>query len=88
MKYSLILTALLGGALAAPMVPTAAAASEPTSEGARVIVRFKAAAPSVRAKIMSAREDRASAQDIAQTRATGLGLRTGVNKGVVRHDDR
>ena len=45
---------------------------------ARVIVRFKPAADSVRAKPMSARMDGATARDIAQTRATALGLRTGL----------
>ena len=45
---------------------------------ARVIVRFKPAADSVRAKPMSARMDAVTAREIAQTRATALGLRLGV----------
>ncbi|MBC7705870.1 MAG: S8 family serine peptidase, partial [Rhodoferax sp.] len=45
---------------------------------ARVIVRFKTMADSVRAKPMSARMDGVTARDIAQTRATALGLRTGL----------
>ena len=46
-------------------------------ETARVIVRFKPAADSVRAKAMGLNVKRWAAQDVAQTRATGLGLRTG-----------
>lgn len=44
---------------------------------ARVIVRFKAGAQSVRAKPLALRARAAEAADIAQTRAYGLGLRTG-----------
>lgn len=44
---------------------------------ARVIVRFKPQADSVRAKAMALRATRAEAREIAQTRATALGLRTG-----------
>jgi len=44
---------------------------------ARVIVRFKPQADSVRAKALAARASRAEAREIAQTRATALGLRTG-----------
>ncbi|MCV2353541.1 S8 family peptidase [Paucibacter sp. B2R-40] len=88
MKYLILapfLSTLLLGAALYPQSSLAAAteASAAESYSARVIVRFKPAAPSVRAKIMSAQASKASAQDIAQTRATGLGLRTGVNKGVV-----
>lgn len=44
---------------------------------ARLIVRFKPQADSVRAKALSARATRAEAQEVAQTRATALGLRAG-----------
>ena len=44
---------------------------------ARVIVRFKPQADSVRAKAMALRATRAEAREVAQTRATALGLRTG-----------
>lgn len=46
-------------------------------EAARVIVRFKPAAASVRAKALNVRMSRPEVDDVAQTRATGLGLRTG-----------
>lgn len=44
---------------------------------ARLIVRFKPQADSVRAKALSARATRVEAQEVAQTRATALGLRAG-----------
>ncbi|PTT86047.1 hypothetical protein DBR42_13970, partial [Pelomonas sp. HMWF004] len=44
---------------------------------ARVIVRFKPQADSVRAKALALRATRLEAREVAQTRATGLGLRTG-----------
>ncbi|MDR7298544.1 serine protease [Pelomonas aquatica] len=44
---------------------------------ARVIVRFKPQADSVRAKALSLRATRGEAREVAQTRATALGLRTG-----------
>ena len=47
-------------------------------ESARVIVRFKPAADSVRAKAMSLGMGRSEAATVAQTRATALGLRMGV----------
>lgn len=84
MKYLMLVLPLLLGSALAVQTASAATTTDATTDSARVIVRFKAAAPSVRAKIMSAHEGRSSAQDIAQTRATGLGMRTGVNKGVVR----
>ncbi|WP_310384244.1 S8 family peptidase [Roseateles sp.] len=86
MKYQMlvVLSLLLSSVLPTLAANTTTTTADAANDNARVIVRFKAAAPSVRAKIMSAKEGRASAQDIAQTRATGLGLRTGVNKGVVR----
>ncbi len=93
MKYLVLaplLSLLLGGALGGRTACAASVggqtlpvANDAAGYSARVIVRFKAAAPSVRAKIMSAQASRSSVQDIAQTRATGLGMRTGVNKGVV-----
>lgn len=46
-------------------------------EEARVIVRFKPQADSVRAKALSMRATPTEARDVAQTRATALGLRTG-----------
>ncbi|MBY0234245.1 MAG: S8 family serine peptidase [Burkholderiaceae bacterium] len=73
---------LLGAALALalPQRPVQSAALAVSADTqARVIVRFKPQAASVRAKIMSTRMDAASARDVAQTRATALGLRTGLN---------
>lgn len=46
-------------------------------EEARVIVRFKPQADSVRAKALSVRATATEARDVAQTRAAALGLRTG-----------
>ena len=65
-----LLTAFVAVMLATP-VP---AQVEPE---ARVIVRFKAQADSVRAKALSQRATRLEAREVAQTRATALGLRTG-----------
>ncbi len=65
-----LLTALAAALLAAP------ALAQPEPE-ARVIVRFKAQADSVRAKALALRASRGEAREIAQTRATALGLRTG-----------
>ena len=67
-----LLTALVAAALTAPAL--AQAQLEPE---ARVIVRFKPQADSVRAKALSARATRGEVREVAQTRATGLGLRTG-----------
>lgn len=67
-----LLTALVAAALTAPAL--AQAQLEPE---ARVIVRFKPQADSVRAKALSARATGGEAREVAQTRATGLGLRTG-----------
>jgi len=44
---------------------------------ARVIVRFKPQADSVRMKALALRATRGEAREVAQTRATALGLRTG-----------
>ncbi|MGS0755162.1 S8 family peptidase [Roseateles sp. GG27B] len=76
MKYLPVLCVFsLLAALAAP----AAHATAALEETARVIVRFKPTADSVRAKALSMTADAATAQDVAQTRATALGLRTGLN---------
>lgn len=76
MKYLPVLCVFsLLAALAAPAAHAAAA----LEETARVIVRFKPTADSVRAKALALMADAATAQDVAQTRATALGLRTGLN---------
>ncbi|MBI3348936.1 MAG: S8 family serine peptidase [Burkholderiales bacterium] len=67
-----LLTAFVAAALTVPALAQAQAEPE-----ARVIVRFKPQADSVRAKALSARATRGEAREVAQTRATGLGLRTG-----------
>lgn len=61
-----------GAVMAAAQGGLAASGAE-----ARVIVRFKADAPSVRAKILAAGSRRSEALSIAQTRATGLSMRSG-----------
>lgn len=65
-----LLVAVLGAVLA----PSLASAVE---QEARVIVRFKPQADSVRAKPMARRMGAYEVNDIAQTRATALGLRLG-----------
>jgi serine protease len=65
---------LLFAALAAMASPVLAQTADTE---ARVIVRFKPQADSVRAKILSVRATRGEAREVAQTRATALGLRTG-----------
>lgn len=67
-----LLFALAAAALAVPV-----AAQTPADAEARVIVRFKPQADSVRAKRLSLRATRGEAREIAQTRATALGMRTG-----------
>ncbi|MDN3918764.1 S8 family peptidase [Roseateles violae] len=69
-----LLLALPGRAAPAEQAEQAAATAAPT---ARVIVRFKADADSVRARVVQRRMTRAEVLDIAQTRATALGLRQG-----------
>ncbi len=77
---------LLAGALALAngMVPVRAAGPDatatgsPAAEPARVIVRFKANADSVRARLMTRGMTRSEVMDVAQTRAHALGLRTGL----------
>ncbi len=67
-----LLIALAAAVLAAPALAQSQADPE-----ARVIVRFKPQADSVRTKALSLRATRGEARDVAQTRATALGLRTG-----------
>jgi serine protease len=57
-------------------LPVAPAWAQADAE-ARVIVRFKPQADSVRAKALSLRATRGEAREVAQVRATALGLRTG-----------
>jgi serine protease len=64
-------------AAAALALPVLAQAAADTDTEARVIVRFKPEADSVRAKALALRSTRAEAREVAQTRATALGLRTG-----------
>ena len=68
----LLLAAALLSAPLAGLAQTDTATAE-----ARVIVRFKPQADSVRAKALSLRATRGEAREVAQTRATALGLRTG-----------
>ena len=75
MKFTRFISSSLFVALS--FTATVSVAQTPETQ-ARVIVRFKLAADSVRAKPMSARMDSVSARDIAQTRATALGMRLGV----------
>lgn len=65
---------LLIATLAALAVPAFAQAADPD---ARVIVRFKPQAQSVRAKVLALRATRSQAREVAQARATALGERTG-----------
>jgi serine protease len=67
---------LLIAVVAAVLAVPAWVQAQPDAE-ARVIVRFKPQADSVRAKALSARATRFEAREVAQTRATALGLRTG-----------
>ena len=71
-----LLTRLLAATLMPALLATAAHAATEEAE-ARVIVRFKPQADSVRAKALSVRATRGEAREVAQTRATALGLRTG-----------
>lgn len=65
-------------ALAAALsVPALAQAPAQADTEARVIVRFKAQAHSVRAKVLGLRASRLEAREVAQTRAKALGMRTG-----------
>ena len=64
-------------ALAAAMPAGPALAQAQVEPEARVIVRFKPQADSVRAKALALRATRLEAREVAQTRATALGQRTG-----------
>jgi serine protease len=63
--------------IAALTVMAAPVLAQTADTEARVIVRFKPQADSVRAKALALRATRLEAREIAQTRATALGLRTG-----------
>ena len=76
MMPSRLLLITLAAVLAGP-VPAQSQSLSPADGEARVIVRFKPQADSVRAKAMSARASRAEALGVAQARATALGGRTG-----------
>lgn len=65
---------LLFAALAVMAAPVLAQTADTE---ARVIVRFKPQADSVRAKALALRATPSEARDVAQTRATALGLRSG-----------
>lgn len=65
---------------AATEVSSAASALADGAQEARVIVRFKPAAPSVRAKALAAGSSRLEAREVAQTRATGLAMRQGLQR--------
>lgn len=67
---------LLAAALAAPFAASAQTAQAVDGE-ARVIVRFKPQADSVRARALDQRTTLQEAREVAQTRATALGLRQG-----------
>jgi len=64
-------------ALAAAMPVGPALAQTQVEPEARVIVRFKPQSDSVRAKALALRATRLEAREVAQTRATALGQRTG-----------
>ncbi len=67
--------------LAACALPGLASAQTSADAEARVIVRFKADADSVRAHRLDVRMGSTEAQNIAQTRATGLAMRRGFASG-------
>ncbi|MDM4766896.1 S8 family serine peptidase [Pelomonas sp. SE-A7] len=73
--------------LSLALLATTSQAAQEESSNARVIVRFKAQAPSVRAKIMAAGTAAGEARHIAQTRATGLGMRIGRQLAALRSLD-
>ncbi|XHS79780.1 S8 family serine peptidase [Burkholderiaceae bacterium UC74_6] len=77
MRFAVLLF-LVAAVMAAP---SQAIESTPTGPDARVIVRFKASADSVKARPMAARMGRIEALDVAQTRATALGMRHGLSGG-------
>ncbi|MFG6412761.1 S8 family peptidase [Roseateles sp. DC23W] len=63
--------------LAAAMLAVPFTAPAQNDDEARVIVRFRPQADSVRAKALALRATRLEAREVAQTRATALGMRTG-----------
>ncbi|MDC8787226.1 S8 family serine peptidase [Roseateles koreensis] len=78
---------LLGGGPLLPLHSAQAASSNLTASTAvdaqaRVIVRFKSTAASVRAKALSASSDTATVQSVAQTRVTALAQRTGLSSAL------
>jgi len=78
LAVSALLASLSLAAVFSPLPASAAASSVSASSQARVIVRFKAAAQSVRAKILAADALPSQAIQVAQTRGTALGLRMGL----------
>ena len=70
--------------LAALVLPAVAPAQTSAAPEGRVIVRFKADADSVKAHRLDVRMSSAEAQNVAQTRATGLALRRGLAGGRLR----
>jgi serine protease len=80
------------GPQARPMGVTTAAraqtAPDQRSDYARVIVRFRSEASSVRARPLAARSSALEAQDVSQERATALGLRLGQRLTARRSLDR
>jgi len=78
LRLAVLVVAACGVYMGSPSGPAMAAqASASSSDQARVIVRFKSGAASVRAKALAADSRRSEALSVAQTRATGLGLRSG-----------
>ncbi len=73
-----LVLSLLTAVLAAPLGLQAQSPSTGGETLGRVIVRFKASAQSVRAQVLSAKTDMATARRVARVRAEGLGWRTGL----------
>ncbi|MBB4842894.1 serine protease [Paucibacter oligotrophus] len=74
----LALAAASASTAATTAAAVATAATAGPQEQARVIVRFKPAAASVRMRALSVRMDAASAKDVAQGRASALAQRSGL----------
>jgi serine protease len=75
MRSALLAVAALVAVALTPL--PGAAQGTATEPEVRLIVRFKPQADSVRAKALAVRATRSEARDVAQTRATALGLRPG-----------
>lgn len=75
MRSALLAVAALVAVALTPL--PGAAQGTATEPEVRLIVRFKPQADSVRAKALAVRATRSEARDVAQTRATALGLRRG-----------